>query len=193
MMKALLYCTRRKPYLKKVFDVYTLFNYEPYDILNGTIPCECDYEIEEIKLNEYEYEDFNNSPYFCSDFETETLQEADLCQQSCLTDDELCEYLGLYKEADVYGYAIHISNLDIYADPKEINDCVKGEWIEYSNGPTFFRPEAIEHVPKGMTFVWCKENGDQYVFIPVNPEQLCKILNGECTIIVKKKVLKEML
>lgn len=215
-MKALLYCPNGRPYLLKDVEEDKIFiglhNYGSLErhasdtdlgmnleyerlcckTLNGKIVAECDYDVEEIKLNEYEYEDYNNSPYWYSFFETQTLKGEELHKQSCLTYDELDEYLDIYKEKEVYGYAIHISNLDTYIDPKEINDYVKGDWIEYSNGLTFFRPEAIEHVPKSMTFVWCKENGDQYLFIPVHPELLCKILNGECTIIVKKKVLKGM-
>lgn len=187
-MEALLYCCKSKPYLKKTFDIYALFNYEPYDILNGKIAAECDYELEEIKLNEYEYEDFNNSPYSDMYFETETLTEDELCKQSCFAADELDDYL---KDKD--GYAIHISNIDAYTDPKKIDNYVKGEWVEYSYGPVLFIPEIIESAPKNMTFVWSNDNGHQYLFIPVNPEQLCKILNGECTIIIKKRVLKEML
>ena len=35
--------------------------------------------------------------------------------------------------------------------------------------------------------------GNKYILISVRPKWLCKILNGEKTIEVRKKVLKEML
>lgn len=38
-----------------------------------------------------------------------------------------------------------------------------------------------------------RETLEDYILISIHPEWLCKILNGEETIEIRKKVLKEML
>lgn len=188
-MKALLYCPKSKPYLvygctNKYIMSYgydTTYSEEiknNLDCFNGKIIGECDYELEEIKLNEYEYEDFNNSPYWYSFFETQTLKGEELHKQSCLTYDELDEYLDIYKEKEVYGYAIHIKNLDIWNTPKSLERMgIKG---------------SIKNITKALGLRIAGFTLERYIIIPVKPELMCKILNGECTIIIKKKVLKDM-
>lgn len=127
--KIYIYVTKSDPYL---------FTYEDYDgaitldtsrffpeyfenVLNGKIVASFIADkVEEIKLEEYD--DYNFSHYSSMNFETKTLNEDELCKKSCLTADELAEYLGMYKEKDVYGYAIHITNLKIFKDPKELSE-----------------------------------------------------------------------
>lgn len=220
-MKALLYCTRAKPYLVYgCVNKYTMtYAYDTtyseeiknnLDCFNGKVIGECDFDIEEIKLNEYEYADFNNSPYFYSYFETETLQEADLCKQSCLTDDELGEYLDLYNEKEIYGYAIHIKNLKVFDIPsdlseysKKVEHCKCDECLKHcknyyaknnitqttNTGCTKYT--ILYKAPQNMMYVFDLE--EKKVLISIHPKELCKILNGEKTIDVRKKVLKEMI
>lgn len=206
-MKALLYCTKNKPYLygnpfilKTEFDHYCLEEqknaiFGEHNLLNGKIAVECDFEVEGIKLNEYD--DYNFSHYSGMYFETETLQEEELCKQSGLTADELDEYLGLYKNKEIHGCAIHIKNLHIFDEPRELaySTCDNDAYYyseKYDKKRKCKVGYAITTAPKNMCYVFDK-NGNKYVFISIYPDQLCKALNGECTIIVKKTVLKGML
>ena len=50
--------------------------------------------------------------------------------------------------------------------------------------------KKIEKAPQNMMWVWYK--GELYVLISIRPEWLCKIMNGEKTIEVRKKILKGM-
>lgn len=175
-MKALLYCTKSK---KKLFYdvVWRKWMYgfdKPHDkfpSVNGTIVAECEVETEEIRLSEY--------PYYedCSVglFDTPTLTNDELLRKSCLNDDELEDYLTNEK-----GYALHISNL------REIHPSLSVIFKE----PHGF--ERVSKAPQNMMRVY-DEVGNKYILISIRPEWLCKILNGEKTIEVRKQVLKEMI
>lgn len=167
-MKLLLYCTKAKPYLYKLFT-------RPFDLtdnkindnikLNGKVVAECDFEVEEIYPF---YKDFE-----CEDIFYEIpnkLDFDDLLKKSCLDNQQLDDYLYANK-----GYAIHIKNLNIYKSPRELSSytCVKA--------------------PQNMQYVYTCYDKNEYVLISIQPQWLCKILNGEKTIEVRKKVLKRML
>lgn len=173
-VKVLLYCTKKQHYLVK--DDFPLENEPIYYIhykkdprcfglpLNGKIVAECEVETEEISLSEYPYYDD------CSVclLDTPTLNHDELLDKSCLSDNELNDYLINQK-----GYALHISNLKIFDKSKELYD--------YN----------IEKAPQNMMRVF-DANGNKYILISVRSEWLCKILNGDKTIEVRKQVLKEM-
>lgn len=184
MSNLLLYCTKAKPYLyRQDDDCFELLNklknedtssYKKYYRLNnGKIVAECDFEVEELRLD-------NDDPLGAYWYETETLNKYEVLEKSCLTDDELFDYLGEYNK----GYAIHIKNLHIFDKPRELRD-YKG--ISKGN---FFK--IIEKAPQNMQMV-LNEKLEDCILISIRPEWLCKILNGEKTIEVRKKVLKEML
>lgn len=174
-MKLLLYCTKGKPYLldlkKDIFEAISI-------MLNGKIIGECDYEVEEIKLDE------------CNDFKTDTLQEKELCERSGLDVVHLNFYLDLWayqEKKEVYGYAIHIKNLHVFDEPKELSDYYhNASKLEKAPQNMMRVQELIKSSYKGAYLI------KDYVLISVRPEWLCKILNGEKTIEVRKKVLKEM-
>lgn len=214
-VKVLLYCTKKQPYLVK--DDFPLENEPIYFThykepgccglpLNGKIVAECEVETEEIKLSAYSvYED---TIYL---FDTPTLTNDELTEKSCLCNDKLDEYLINEK-----GYALHISNLEIFAEPATIeyadlespvldSELIGGSWLcDNCDTPgndckhchdhyEFFK--TIEKAPQNMMRVYSNigRYDCQYILISVRPEWLCKILNGEKTIEVRKKVLKEML
>jgi len=111
------------------------------------------------------------------------------------------------------GYAIHIKNLKIFDEPKELS--------EYSKNVEHHKcDECLEECRKHCKYYYAKNNITQtinkgciqysilykvnnmmYVFdleekkilIPLHLEELCRILNAEQDIIIRKKVLKEML
>lgn len=185
-MKLLLYCTKAKPYLYKTEDTtypaypigyhtdtnlkVKLSNTNELANLNGKIVAECDFEVEEIN--------YRNAEFVFNRYYLEILKK------SCLTDKQMYDYLKGEK-----GYAIHIKNLHIFDKPIDI--------INYYNiAPRTMQDcmnqKALLKAPQNMCNAYDVYK-NHYIVISIQPQWLCKILNGEKTIEVRKKVLKEML
>lgn len=194
-VKALLYCTKKTPYLVK--DDYTFKNktiyYTHYKepgswglTFNGKILAECEVETEEIRLSAYS--DYEDKIYL---FDTPTLTNDELTEKSWLCNDKLDEYLINEK-----GYALHISNLFIFENPVELSDYNVDNSADYGSFGWAFedneRITPLKKAPQNMMRVYDKFD-NEYILISVRSEWLCKILNGDKTIEVRKKVLKEML
>ena len=197
-IKALLYCTKGKKQkdllwsnnLKHFFldGAYNrLIDNLPKYLLNGKIVAECEIEVEEI--------------YYLS-WMNEKLRER-ILKQSCLTDKQFSDYMGNKDTC----YALHISNLKIFDTPKELDDFTTRTPVDYDSiicdSCTNFGFDCnkcryscdyqqVIKAPKNMMKV-CEWDIEDKVLISIKPEDLCKILNGEKTILIKKKVLKEML
>ena len=168
-MKLLLYCTKAKPSLMKyeTIDGYYTDTDTVLDkraLLNGKIVAECDYDVEEIKVGE----GGNN-------LITETLSDHNLLKKSCLSLKDIVKYT---ENIDNFGYAIHIKNLHIFDKPRELK--------------TYLLNKAPQNMCYGFYNDWENEN-EVYAVISIRPQWLCKILNGEKTIEIRKKVLKEMI
>ena len=191
--KVLFYCTKGKPYLCRNYDdKFKLSNKPPVlDSLNGKIVAECEVETEKIVL-------LQKGSYY-----TPTLNTKELLEKSCLTKKQLSEYLN-----NKCGYALHIKNLkmvhsptgSVYASGLKMIDRNKENTqavIERFKNKNFVAFKYIDKAPQNMCFVLRlnqnEEYYDNYVLISIRPEWLCKILKGEKTIEVRKKVLKEML
>lgn len=205
-VKVLLYCTKAKPFLLEVeYDNQVLYaitqlgnadnlriNYKK--VLNGKIVAECEVETEEIDYY-FHYEppvdigvgvlpEFEEEGYVRRRFEAYEGDE-ELSTKTCLSYEQLDNYLKKKK-----GYALHISNLKIFDKPKRCqDDFLYQRKIE----PNFYNVEYFRKAPQNMMKVIDAYGDDEYILISVRPEWLCKILNGEKTIEVRKKVLKEML
>ena len=205
-MKLLLYCTKAKPYLtrndfpneKGEFQrhyqtlsekgVYHLVADREKEIFNGKIVAECDFEVEEIFCEKLSTGVGYDTCYY--------LENGDVFyMECCLTNYELENYLGCKAGGEAVGYAIHIKNLHIFDKPKELDGVYK---IENVGDMLFTTP--LTTAPQNMMRVsishWgyaTYEPNDIHILISIHPEWLCKILNGEKTIEVRKKVLKEML
>ena len=189
-MKALLCCTKQKPKLMKScrgkYGIEKDFKYitDNAIIFNGKIVAECDYDVEEITNEKL----MQNETDYDLLYETNSLFEKDLLKQSCLTYKELDDYLEGKN-----GYAIHIKNLHIFDKPKELNEfsyySAFGYLIKDMAGIT--NGNGVDRAPQNMMRVM--DEKDIYFLISIHPEWLCKILNGEKTIEVSKKLLKEML
>ena len=208
-MKLLLYCTKAKPYLFESINEkgkYMLENDEWFKELNGKIVAECDFEVEEI---------YNFFDEIDGDFEywTKNLSEEDLLKRSCTTKYEILDYIN-----NLIGYAIHIKNLHIFDKPRELSDC-KHTFVHCNNYcdnnfiKSFCKDVCSHNMDGERLNVWCDRDDkfgeslskapqnmmccsldeERKVLISIKPEWLCKILNGEKTIEVRKKVLKEML
>lgn len=205
-MKLLLYCTKSKPLLwdnrsfKKYMeekgieepsfitsnDMQTSF---VADLLNGKIVAECDFEVEEIER----VRKWNSTEDYDYEYETEKLNYDELLKKSCLYSNQLEDYL------EFNGYAIHIKNLHIFDEPRDITQLVLINQIRKDLKGTQYN--RVKVAPQNMCLVDyaidCdyKENifDSPYILISIKPEWVCKILNGEKTIEVRKKVLKEMM
>ena len=153
------------------------------EILNGKVIAECDFEVEKIFEELYGDLDWQHD-YLPT---TNTMSIVDLERESCLDREELRDYCN--------GYAIHLKNIhifDIFDKPRELSDFNK--IIETTYGE---EPDApITRAPQNMMRCCYEKKPKEWetgVLISVKPEYLCKILNREKRIEVRKEVLKEML
>lgn len=154
---------------------------DKFNSLNGKIVAECDYIVEEISPSIYE---------MFAGFVYSNPQEEDRLKGAYLSAEEMYLYLQ-----DKKGYAIHIKNLHIFDEPKEPN-----EVYSIHNVGGMLLTDKLKKAPQNMQRISLKEweygtynPNDIAILISIHPEWLCKILNGEKTIEIRKKVLKEML
>lgn len=187
-LKLLLYCTKSKSrlFFDKLKQIFTLGKIKSNNDLNGKIVAECDFEVEEIGLVEipdYAGDECHTFVYDVSIyFETKTLNQDKLFKKSCLNWEEMEKYL---YSTNGNGYAIHIKNLHIFDKPKELSEYKRKD--EFMGGKQVFW-ETIKKAPQNMMYAY--DEKDDYILISIRPEWLCKILNGDKTIEVRKKVLK---
>lgn len=182
-IKALLYCCKVKPYLKRYWfngDDGCGYNYETSFCinegweeeinLNGTIVAECEIEVEEIYLA---FKGMTIEEYVTSHF-----RQKELLEHSCLTFDELDNYLQGKN-----GYALHISNLKVFDKPLtfEKNYIYKD----------IFENKILNKAPQNMCNVYDRF-GNHYVLISIRPQWLCKELNREKDIEIRRQVLNYM-
>ncbi len=199
-MKLLLYCTKNKwrLFFDKVKQIFSLGKFKSNNDLNGKIVAECDYEVEEIQNITITTVDASHLQLF-----TNKLAEEKLFKHSCLSRYEMFDYLknGFSKVDEPRGYAILIKNLHIFDEPKELRDyyikqCQFGKCSTCKYGKNEIRCSTIDtpitKAPQNMMYAYDRE-GNMYILISIQPQWLCKILNGEKTVEIRKKVLKEML
>lgn len=120
-----------------------------------------------------------NDRYIDSMFKDEELKKM------CLTPQQLLDYIKLGNK----GYALHISNLKVFDEPKELSDYYN---IAPRTMADCMNQKVLIKAPQNMCNAYDVYK-NHYVLISIQAEWLCKILNGEKTIEVRKKVLKEML
>ena len=187
-MKLLLYCTKAKnkydrlvrdEHYGKPFYLYGAIT-ENFESLNGKIVAECDFEVEKIRKAW--------GCLFGTRYYTSSLDCFDLYEKSYLSFDEINNYLkGTLNE--YCGYAIHIKNLYIFDNPIDIRNYYN---IAPRTMQDCMNQRALVKAPQNMCNAYDVYK-NHYILISIRPEWLCKILNGEKTIEVRKKVLKEMI
>ena len=207
MSKLLLYCTKAKKQkdllwsnnLKHFFldgSYNRLIDNLPEYLLNGKIVAECDFDVEEI--------DFASERFYENDIEKYNIEinkQNELLKRSCLTATQIVCYLDKKGkgQTNLKGYAIHIKNLHIFDTPKELSDYYKfgGIYNDINNWKT------IDKAPQNMMYAYdlISELGfsgtynshfEKNILISIKPEWLCKILNGEKTIEVRKQIVREL-
>jgi len=206
-IKALLYCTKAKPYLKSHSEyeynekgaipetrkrVFTIYQNKCY-YYNGKIVTECDFEVETYLTEESWYSQKVRivNKRICDGIVkyngTNDMLNF-ILNRSCLTIEELTNYMDFEKNRinQKELYAIHIKNLHIFDNPRFIQDYSKNE------NPYNY----IENAPSNMMYAYDVKsfnNFEKKILISIKPQEMCRVLNGEQTVLVRKKILKEML
>lgn len=109
----------------------------------------------------------------------DTMLKNDDLEKAKLSPQQLLDYISLGKE----GYAIHISNLQVFDEPLSFDK----DYI-YKDYKT---NELIEKAPQNMCNVYDRF-GNHYILISIKPKWVAKILNGEKTIEVRKSVVNAL-
>lgn len=192
-IKALLYCTKTKPYITRgnddsVYPSCVISDGIKEWHLNGKIVAECDFDVEEIMIGKSITVGFGETIFIS----TPTLQLIDLSTKSCLNGGQIYSYLKGKN-----GYAIHIRNLKERV--MELSNVYKYD-NSYDNmfGWAFEDREKykpLTKAPQNMMKVWLYENGEwvMYILISIQPQWMCLILNRIKDVEVRKVVLKEMI
>lgn len=186
-LKLLWYCTKAKGknyYLRKLPNGRYCLSRDKGESLNGKIVAESDYDCEEITHGYGEYGEY---------YQTKTLGFMSLREHSCISSDELSEYLKRGDVVSKVGYAIYIKNLvaDGWRDLEEFFTCGRDNVFRHAKRP----PQNMMKVWAPAYPIYCYSYPsikDEYVLISIRPEWACKILNGEKTIEVRKQVLNCM-
>lgn len=191
MDKILFYCTKAKPYItydsydKKVWNTNL-----PELMLNGKIAVECD--CDDVTLYEMEYypdendvyqsisiydefeSEYWGEPYYVTiisnEFDEEEIERFKLFIESCLSFDELGKYVCPKGGLNTF-YTLHLSNIKVFDKPKELSDY------------------GLKKAPQNMCYAYDKD-GNRYWLLSIRPEYLAKIISGEKTIEVRRKILK---
>ncbi len=197
-MKLVLCCNKSKPYLVQgaAKPMHTLSATNPFnfswklvnkgfsnDRLNGKIIVECDFEVE---------------PIFCELFLRETIygRKPEYLYYT-KTSDNIEEALGLpyqyidkYLEKNSYSYALRLTNIHIFDKPKELFDYSRIIETPYGEEPD----KDIKKTPKTMISCCYLENDiwKKAFMLSRTSQELCKILNGEQTTIILKRIPEEI-
>lgn len=147
--------------------------YTENNFLNGKIVAECEIDkVEEIILNGDETElKFGTKSNDCIE------------EQACLNFDELEQYFGYKNEK--WGYALYLKNLKVFNTPFPINIYL----AKVADDPR--KSTILRKAPRNMCYCYDMFE-EKHILISIRPEHLCKILNGEKTIEIRKKILKEL-
>ena len=155
---------------------YESCEYNKDNFLNGKIVAECEIDkIEEIRMLQD-----NNMTY-----KTKTLTEEQLLIKSCLEGYQLGNYLGLLYE-NKCGYALHLTKLKVFDKPKDLSD-----YMKKNQSYRLHKYERLYNALQNMMTIYDNEE-NEYILISIRSEWLYKIINGEKTIVVKKKILNCM-
>lgn len=181
MEKLLLYCTLGKPnlYLPPEHNCFEgdeaskcYLKDEPilegFDIkLNGKIAVECDCELVEKIFSDYFDNGVETNAYYYTNGDT------DIEESACLDTNDLALYLGQKIGGEKVGYAIHLKNVKVFDEPEELS--------KY----------GLKKAPQNMCYVYDKD-GNKYLLLSIHPKHLCNIINGDKTIEVRRKILKDL-
>ncbi len=190
-LKLFLYCTDVTPYL--LCEPYmdknkpcrllrtdidkTIYNCVKETAVNGKVVAECDFEIEE--------HDETTIDWLCMSLR-EKIIFSNMCKKANIDE------LECYKYANGKPlYAIHLKDLHIFNNPRELSNFNKIIETTYGEEPD----TPITKAPQNMMRCCYEKKPKEWetgVLISIQPKELCRILNGEQTILINKQVLNCM-
>ena len=177
-IKGLLYCTKAKPSLMKYENIDGYYTdtdpvLDKRALLNGKIVAECDFEVEEITPSTWNAE-----------------TERRILKGSCLKEHQLFEYIIKDDENESQNpfYALNIKNLHIFDEPRDIRNYYN---IAPRTMADCMNQKALLKAPQNMCNAYDVYK-NHYILISIQPKELCRILNGEQIILIKKQVLNCM-
>lgn len=190
-VKLLLYCTKAKPYLVHVKEYSSLSFSEEIDCgyelreslrevveeLNGKIVAECDCE----KVEEICCEMLDNGVGGYPIYYTETLDCIE--ELSGLDTNDLANYLSQKIGGEKVGYALHLSNVKVFDKPLTFE---RNYIYKNTHGNLL-----ISKAPQNMCRIYDRF-GNLHILLSIQPQWICKILNGEKTIEVRRQIVKEL-
>ena len=146
--------------------------------LNGKILIQCDVEIKEIAIHKTDVGVGFDTIYY-----TENMENDELIQLSCVDNQEMQNYFGISKNnGEKVGYAIHLKNIDILEKPRDVSECDQ-----------YRRPALhLKHLPRNMCDCY-NYYGWWNILITLTPQEMCNVLNGEQTVIIRKEILEDRL
>lgn len=112
----------------------------------------------------------------------DTMLKNDDLEKAKITPQELLDYIGLGND----GYALYLSNVKVFDKPKDLND-----YMKKNQSYRLHKYERLYNAPQNMMTIYDNEE-NEYILISIRPEWLYKIINGEKTIEVRKKILNRM-
>lgn len=185
-IKLLLYCTKSRyrlfyDYIDNKYRYGLEGKKDKFNAFNGKIVAECEFEVEEIEPYQ------SQTPFG----EIQLCYKTKTCHYDKLLYEAKLSYGGIenYLKCNI-GYAIHIKNLNIFDKPRELNEYYNSKDYDKTWQPIIKAPQNMMYAD----YINIEKNIFRpYILISIHPEWLVKILNGEKTIEVRKKVLKEML
>ena len=186
MKKLFLIIKKEKPYLYKskdtTYPAYPIGYHTSNDLklklkktselakLNGKIVVECDFKVDEIK-------GYGANYYYVSGCSWTELE----CG---LGNFDAEGYLNKYLKGK-NGYTIHINNLRVFDEPKEKEDL----WSFNKYGLPY-KPNVLKNGMKVEFSAFARLHSGILLF--VSSQEACNILNRKQTILIRKKISKEM-
>lgn len=184
-------------------DIYTSIFHNLNGKIIASFDCEkvdyyqMEYHKNDLVMNDISiYDEFESKEWghdcfkrvISNEYSEEEIANCELIKKSCLSFDELGKYVCPKNGIDNF-YAIHISNLEIFDKPKELNEyMVKAKKDKNWIGHKYI---ALHKAPQNMCNVYDRF-GNHYVLISIRPEHIAKILTGKKTIEVRKKVVNKL-
>jgi len=153
--------------------------------LNGKILLECDFESEKIKWNTTNWVD--------NFLTTKTMNEEELQKRSCINGRDLREYFEICYDSindSVVGYAIHVKNLHIFEQAKDLNsystrtrkvvsdiicDSCTNFGFDCKKCPDSYEYYNLDKLPQNMMYCYGKLAGEEYIIINTKPKELANI------------------
>lgn len=143
----------------------TIYNCSKKYALNGKILVECDVKVEKIYAGNIDNQfDITSEEY------------------KNIISNDIKERLQPQFFGGLIGYAIYLKNIDILEKPRDVSECDQ-----------YRRPALhLKHLPRNMCDCY-NYYGWWNILITLTPQEMCNVLNGKQTVIIRKEILEDRL